>query len=143
MDAPTPGLGDGKVHPRSGQWEFGVAADFDFAELSRTMRFVGTMMVVFGALSVLGGVIILVAEEQVLQAALSMTEGIIMIVIGSWTRGASESFHLITQTEGNDLDHLNNAIGDLRRIYRLQYWLFILAIVGVVVVLLLMLLTMF
>lgn len=74
MDEPR--LGDGQVHPKSGQWEFGVGADFDFAELSRTMKFVGTMMIVFGALTILAAAYFAVAGD----GARAMVSALVMLI---------------------------------------------------------------
>ena len=54
-------------------------------------------------------------------------------MVGLWTQCASVSFKHVVYTEGNDISHLISALEDLRKLYSLQFWLLILALVFAVV----------
>lgn len=56
-------------------------------------------------------------------------QAILMLVIGLWTKKAATAFRLIVETEGRDIANLMDAILELKRLYTLQFWLSIAAIV--------------
>jgi hypothetical protein len=84
------------------------------------MKIVAIIMMIFGAISVLN---ILAGDIG------SALVGSLYIVIGVWTKSAAQSIQNIVNTEGNDIDHLMNAVKDLNKLYSLQKWLMIVAIV--------------
>ena len=84
------------------------------------MKIVGIIMMIFGALSALN---ILTGDIG------SALVGGLYIVIGIWTKDAAQSIQNIVNTEGNDIDHLMNAVKDLNKLYSLQKWLMIVGIV--------------
>jgi hypothetical protein len=55
--------------------------------------------------------------------------GVVQIIIGVWTNKAASSFKLIVNTQGNDIENLMGALGELRKLYTLQYWLLILSLI--------------
>jgi len=84
------------------------------------MKIVAIIMMILGALSVLS---ILAGDIG------SAVMGVFYIIIGVWTKGAAQSIQNIVNTEGNDIDHLMNAVKDLNKLYSLQKWLMIVGIV--------------
>jgi hypothetical protein len=55
--------------------------------------------------------------------------GVVLTIIGIWTKKAASSFQLIVNTQGNDIENLMGALGELRKLYTLQYWLLIVALI--------------
>jgi hypothetical protein len=55
--------------------------------------------------------------------------GAVYLAIGLWTRKAAASFSEIVDTEGSDVDHLMGALGQLLKLYRLQYWMIMIILV--------------
>jgi hypothetical protein len=108
--------------PPSGpsQYEFNSSENASFSSLASSMKIVAIIMMIFGAISVLN---ILAGDIG------SALVGSLYIVIGVWTKGAAQSIQNIVNTEGNDIDHLMNAVKDLNKLYSLQKWLMIVAIV--------------
>jgi len=102
------------------QSEFDASQNPSFASLAGSMKIVAIIMMIFGALSALN---ILTGD------IVSALVGGLYIVIGVWTKDAGQSIQNIVNTEGNDIDHLMNAVKDLNKLYSLQKWLMIVGIV--------------
>jgi hypothetical protein len=107
------------------QYEFTAGQNVTVSELAAKMRFVGLFLILGGILQCLmvfaghfGGLI----------------AGLVEIFLGVWTRGAADSFQKIVDTQGRDITHLMHALGDLLRMYRLQYILLVIALVLLAVV---------
>jgi hypothetical protein len=95
------------------QYEFSASQNTTFSSLAGSMKVVAIIMMILGALSALN---ILMGDVV---AALM---GGLYIFIGIWTKSAAESIQNIVNTEGNDIDHLMNAVKDLNKLYNLQKW---------------------
>jgi hypothetical protein len=50
------------------------------------------------------------------------------VIIGIWTKRAAVSFQRVVTTEGSDVTNLMAALGELKKLYTLQYWLILLVI---------------
>ena len=103
------------------QYEFDQSQNELILDLSNKMRFVSYFLIAGGVLSGIIGL-------------LSLNVGVIIpavvdILIGVWTLNAASSFKLIVDTQGNDIVNLMGALGELRKLYRLQYWLLIITLV--------------
>ncbi len=103
------------------QYEFDRSQNELILDLSNKMRFVSYFLIAGGVLSGIIGL-------------LSLNVGVIIpavvdILIGVWTLNAASSFKLIVDTQGNDIVNLMGALGELRKLYRLQYWLLIITLV--------------
>lgn len=92
------------------------------------MRFVGYILIALGVLVLIAGIV-----NFRLSGFTTIIQGIIQLLIGIWTAKAATSFQLIVKTQGNDIENLMNALGELRKLYALQYWIFIIALVLVVI----------
>lgn len=109
-------------------YEFNNTQNQLIRELSQKMRFVGYFLIALGALLILAGIVSFRAG-----GLSTIIQGIVQLIIGIWTAKAASSFQLIVKTQGGDIENLINALGELRKLYTLQYWLFIIALVLVVV----------
>jgi hypothetical protein len=89
------------------------------------MRFVAYLSVAVGTISFIGGFIPKLDIANLIQ-------GTIMIIMGIWTTKAASSFKKIVDTRDNDIVNLMGALGELRKLYGLQYWLFIIALIFIV-----------
>ena len=109
------------------EYEFSTAQNEVFSELGSAMGFVAVALVLLGALSMLGGVWQFVEGARGVGIA-GLIEGIVMLLIGIWTRGAAGSVHQIVASSGNDIANLMHAMEHLGRVYWLQRALLIVAI---------------
>jgi hypothetical protein len=93
------------------------------------MQFVSYFLILLGILFSLFGMFSLIREFTLTHnGAGNLIQGIVQILIGVWTGNASRSFKLIVETQGSDIQNLMGALGELRKLYRLQYWLFLLGV---------------
>jgi hypothetical protein len=111
------------------QYEFSQSQNELILDLATKMRFVAYFSVAFGVLSVIGGLI----EFDVT----ILIQGTIAIIIGIWTVKAASSFKKIVDTTHNDIENLMGALGELRKLYGLQYWLLIMGLIFIAVALVL------
>jgi hypothetical protein len=105
-------------------YEFNEQQNTQLAKLATSMTFVGVMMIVLG---VICGLSVLAGEVS------GVITGVLYVLIGVWTRSAGQSLRSIVDTEGNDISHLMDAIGNLGKLYLLQKWLVILAIIALAI----------
>jgi hypothetical protein len=99
------------------------------------MRFVSYFLIVLGVLFILLGVVRLRVGDFG-----SIFQGIIQVIIGFWTKQAATSFQLIVNTQGSDIQNLMGALRELRKLYTLQYWIFLVAVILVIIAIVLALL---
>lgn len=91
------------------------------------MRFVGMCLIIGAILAALAGVLNLVQTRS--QGAENLIQGIIYLVIGILTYQAGGSFRKVVETHGTDIRYLMDALGSLRVLYRIQFWLVLIAII--------------
>ena len=103
------------------QYEFDQSQNELILDLSNKMRFVSYFLIAGGVLAAIIGLLGL-NPGVIIQA-------VVDILIGVWTLNAASSFKLIVDTQGNDIVNLMGALGELRKLYRLQYWLLIITLV--------------
>ncbi len=128
------------MEPQSGEPQPVTASSYEFtttqerliADLAGKMRFVSYFLIVVGVLQIIPGLSRLVIAE----GFGLVISGVVQLLIGIWTNRAASSFLQVAQTRGNDIDNLMEALKQLRRLYSLQYWLLIVALVifGIVAV---------
>ena len=109
-------------------YEFNNTQNQLIRQLAQKMRFVGYILLALGVLVIVAGIV-----NFRLAGFATIIQGIIQLIIGIWTVKAATSFQLIVKTQGNDIENLMIALGELRKLYALQYWIFIIALVLVVV----------
>lgn len=107
-------------------YEFNNIQNQLIRELSNKMRFVGYFLISLGVLVAIGGLVLIARGGLV-----NIIQGIVQIIIGFWTNKAASAFKQIVDTQGNDIENLMGALGELRKLYTLQYWLYIVALVFV------------
>jgi hypothetical protein len=103
------------------QYEFKPQENKIIGELAARMHFVGLFLLASGLLVIGIGVVV--------HHYGPIISGTFFCVVGLWTQRASVSLKSVVYTEGNDISHLISALEDLRKLYSLQFWLLILALV--------------
>ncbi|MEI8258471.1 MAG: hypothetical protein WCJ30_22585 [Deltaproteobacteria bacterium] len=99
-----------------GEYEFGPSENETIGGLSSAMRFVGIVFAVIAVLFGLGGVLVFLTGNIV-------SGGAILLVtvayggMGARLMGAATSMRSVVDTEGNDINNLMAAFGDMRSFY--------------------------
>jgi len=114
----------------SREYEFSSSQNELIKNLADKMRFVGYFLLAVGVLGVLGGLLSIRTG-----GVGSIINGVVYILIGVWTNNASSAFQRIVETSGSDIENLMGALGELRKLYTLQYWLLIIALIFIAIVL--------
>jgi len=104
----------------SKEYEFSDGQNVVIRELAQKMQFVSYLLIAVGVLQIL---------TILLGNVAGLIQGIIGISIGIWTNKAAGAFKQIVQTRGNDISNLMSALRELRKLYTLQYWLWIVGLV--------------
>jgi hypothetical protein len=115
--APTRGPSDG--------YEFSPGQNVVFAKLATRMQFVGLFAMGAGLLAIGAG-----AFRRDVFAILS---GILYAVIGLWTERSGFSFRAVATTEGHDITNLMKGLGDLEKLYTVQFWVCLIALVVAII----------
>lgn len=109
------------------QYEFSSSQNELIKQLAEKMRFVAYFLIGVGVLIAISGLFTL------LRGGIgNIINGVVQIIIGVWTNKAASSFQLMVDTQGNDIENLMGALGELRKLYTLQYWLLILTLIFMV-----------
>ena len=114
------------------------ASRFLIGDLGRKMHFVGILMILGATLSLASGVIALFTAKTNGFSNINISglvQGIFLLVTGLWTRNAAQSFKRVVNTTGSDIENILGALGELRKLYSLQYWLMILTLIALAVIL--------
>lgn len=112
----------------NGSYEFNESQNQLILDLSKKMMFVSYFLMVSGVLGVISGVILLRNG-----GFSGLVQGFIVLITGIWTINAAKAFQLIVNTQGNDIENLMGALGQLRKLYTLQFWLFLIAVIFMVI----------
>ena len=115
-----------------GPYEFTEDQNRIIGSVGSTMRMVGIVLLVLGGLQIVAGFLGIINGGDARLTAV-LPQGILGLVIGSFTKSAGTAFSRIVSTKGNDIGHLMNALGALRSLYRLQVILLVLA-AGVILI---------
>lgn len=108
----------------NGTYEFNESQNQLILDLSKKMMFVSYFLIASGVLGAITGLI------MVLKGGFGgLVQGVILLITGIWTINAAKAFQLIVDTQGNDIENLMGALGQLRKLYTLQYWLFLIAVI--------------
>ncbi len=113
-------------------YEFDETQNSAFESLSRNMRVVGLAQLAVGGLQAVLSAIALL-KSNFGGAVTNLAQAVLLGLIGFWTLNASRYVLKIATTSGSDIEHLMNAIGELRKLYRLQRLVLVLAIVAIAV----------
>jgi hypothetical protein len=114
-------------------YEFSSSQNELIGDLAKKMNFVAILLIVIGVLGIVVGVVnlftALAASEKTVIVLNNLIQGFFSLLIGTWTRNAAKAFKQIVTTAGTDIENLMLALGELRKLYTLQYWLVIIALV--------------
>lgn len=115
-------------------YEFNESQNQLILDLSKKMTFVSYFAIAAGVLGIISGLI------TIAQGDLSpIIQGVITLFIGIWTINAAKAFKAIVETQGNDIENLMGALGELRKLYNLQFWLLLIGLIfigiGLIIVL--------
>jgi hypothetical protein len=99
-------------------YEFDQSQNQLVRDLAQKMRFVSYFLIALGVLLIVGGIFNLRRGEIG-----SIISGVVQVIIGFWTHKAASAFQKIVTTQGSDIENLMGALGELRKLYTLQYWL--------------------
>jgi hypothetical protein len=125
---PSPDQPSGAVPPHVGDsYEFTGRENAVIGRLGEKMHFVGLFTLGVGVLAIGFGVM-----RRDLGPVVS---GLLYAMMGVWTERAGAQFRTVVVTEGHDIRHLMHALEDLRRLYTLQFWICLIAIVAALVLL--------
>jgi hypothetical protein len=102
-------------------YEFSEVQNALIGRLASRMSFVGVFAAVTGLVSIVFG-----ATKRDPGTVLL---GILYGLIGVWTARAGASFHSVAVTTGHDIANLMKALDELRKVFTLQYWLCLIALV--------------
>ena len=115
----------------SQHYEFDQTQNKLVRDLAQKMRFVSYFLIALGALLIVGGLINITRGEIG-----SIISGIVQVIIGLWTKRAASAFQRIVDTQGSDMENLIGALGELRKLYTLQYWLILIAAIFIAIAIL-------
>lgn len=111
-------------------YEFTMAQDEVIRALSKKMNFVGYFYIVASVLVGLAGLGFMFVNAWIgLFYMILLTPE---LLIGLWTLNAGKSFRLVVDTKGHDIQYLMQALGSLRKLYTLMFWLLIIGLVFMV-----------
>src|SRR3990167_6698652 len=117
-------------------YEFTDSQNQIINQLARGMKWVGIFLVALGLAFGLVGIAGLFATEGAVDLMVKPTIFVMTAIIflsGIWTVNAAKSFTLIVQTTGSDILNLMNALGTLRKLYYMQFWLIIISLVALLI----------
>ena len=109
--------------PSSNSYVFKPSENALLTDLASKMRFVGLFGMTIGVLVLLLGVI----NHDVGH----IISGFVSAMMGAWTKMASEPFEDVAESPFKDIPHLMDALGHLRRLYTMQFWLCVFAFLSV------------
>jgi len=101
-------------------WEFSPVQNVLIARLAGRMRFVGGSLIVLAVLLALWSVL---GPRQGDMLALQI--GLILGLTGLWSARAGAALARVTRTAGSDIALLMRALGEMQKLYELQYWVFV------------------
>jgi hypothetical protein len=108
-------------------FEFTPEQNALFATLGTKMQFVGIFALGLGLVAVLLGL----SHRD----SGPILAGVLYGIIGLWTAHAGSQFRFVSWTNSHDISHLMAALRDLRKMYTLQYWICLIALVAALVLL--------
>ena len=106
------------------RYEFNLAQNEVMATLGQAMRGAGRFLGVIGILSVVIGLGRLFVHAGTWQGSLvialaSLLQGGIFLFVAVWTRAAGDHFAGVANTTGADIQHLMEALREVRQVYGL------------------------
>lgn len=109
---------------RPAAYEFTPEQDRLFADLAARMALVGWVFLVLAALGIGLMIYSMIRRGPVLIEVSS----VILLFVGGWTLSASRAFRRVAHTQGRDVPHVLQALGDLRNLYAFLQWVILVGI---------------
>jgi uncharacterized protein involved in cysteine biosynthesis len=111
------------------QYEFNEEQNQAIGSLSHKLWFVSIFLIVIAILGIIDAIIpIFKGMASITQLGPDLVKVLVLLLIGVWGLNVARSFQLVVDTEGNDIDHLMNAVGNLNKLVGLAYWLLMIII---------------
>ena len=110
------------------EYEFDPVENQIIRRLSLAMRCLSIVLVVLGLVIFASGTLSAWNYRATITFLLSSLQAAVLILFGTWTGGASNSFKQIVETEGHDIANLMAALKELSKLFFLQFGLVVLAI---------------
>lgn len=115
------------------KYEFDDAQNATFARLGGAMMFVAVAMLLLSA--TVGGAALMLAQSSLAASAILAPVGIAVAVMGAQLFAAARRFRRIVTTSGSDIANLMAALDDMAVAYGVQRWLWMTALVAIIVAL--------
>jgi uncharacterized membrane protein YvbJ len=107
----------------AGGYEFTEEQNRVIGSLASSMGWVSAILVIFGLLQLVVGI------AKVSKGGIAaIVQAVVLLVMAWLTHKASKEFREITTSEGNDMGHLMDALEALRKLYRIQVILIVVAV---------------
>jgi len=104
-------------------YEFSAQENRELDGLAGRMRAVGWLLFVVGVLAAAEWVFLRVKGSG---NAMGLVVGPVLFLIGFWSRRAGNELSQVVRTAGADIQHLMRALHEVRKLYELQFWAFVL-----------------
>lgn len=114
-------------------YEFTQDQNTTMDRLAGRMRWVGRLLMFVAVLSAAESGLLLWKGSG---GALGLEVGAVLLLIGLWSTRAGGEFARITRTQGADISHLMQGLRELRKLYDLQFWAFVVLAILLAVALL-------
>jgi hypothetical protein len=121
LDDVQPSTVETRLPSRPVRHEFDEFENRVFADLARKARGVGGWFILFGVVTILG----LVRAPSLA----GLIAGLVLVMVGVWSRRAALGFDAVARTEGGDLGHLMAALRELAKLYGLLDRIILIAVV--------------
>jgi hypothetical protein len=122
---PAMSAGTSEVRPVAApQYEFTTDQNKEIAILVSRMRLVGLVLIVFGILGIIAGIVDIAHGN-----AGSLIQGILNLFLGIFTRRGANEFDKIVRTQGRDISHLMAALRNVGAVYGVFYWIIMLFLI--------------
>jgi len=118
---------EAEAGPTGGSYEFDQLQNHTFRDLAKAMKFVGVFTVIVGL--VYGAVALLaIRSSHALGTVVMAVQCVVDIVLGGYLISAAANCMRIVDTTGQDIPNLMAGLDQLRRYFRLQMVLIIVAL---------------
>ena len=107
------------------EYEFTDSQNQIISQLASKMGWVAMFGLVVGVMIAVLGLFSLGGDGQGL---VFLVQSVFVITIALWTRRAALGFRQVVETTGSDISNVMSALGELKKLYTLHYWLIIVGI---------------
>jgi hypothetical protein len=123
------------------EYEFSAEQSVVFTKLSDHMKSVGFWFQIYGAMQIIGFLLKLIFSrynsERFDFDFGGLLSGLFFLYLGLFTRRGGWEFRKVSDTQGHDISHLLQALGEVSRFYGILHFVIRLVVILLVVVLIL------